>query len=385
MHTKLKKGLLAFFLVVLLMPFTEQWLNFIHGAPVFGVFAYAPDVEFSFENWWNGTYQDGKTKYLNDFTGFRPDMLRLNNQVDYTLFNKLHFQYGIMGRAGTVWDQLYIDAYLGRDYIGHDTILSKLTKLKKVQDTLAAMGKTFVLVHPPSKAFFMPENLPENQAKLPRGATNFDVINKVADSLGINQINFGAWLTDQKRVSKEVLYSKQGIHWTLYGATLAVDSFVRYIEIKRNISMPHITIAKIDHDKFPRETDADIGQQLNLAIPVEGEIYSYPDLVYPDENRKSKPKAIYIGDSFTFQWNILGVLNHINADWQIWYYFNTVCNNNYYYGHQYAPRVKEINWIAELEKADYIVLMNTTKNLPTFGDRFIEMAYEHYYGKGGVK
>ncbi len=380
MNSKTKKGLLIFFLAVLAMPFAEQCLNFIHSAPVYGAYNAAPDPEFSFENWWAGTYQDGKNKYINDNAGFRSDLLRINNQLDYSLFNKLHFEYGVMGTHGCVWDQLYINAYTGKDYIGHDKILGKMLKLKKIQDTLAALGKTLVFIQPASKAFFYPEYLPLAEQQYKRGPTNLETFVEVADSLDLNQIDFNAWLVSMKGKTKELLYGKQGIHWSIYGSALAEDSLVKYIERKRHISMPHITWDKIDHDKFARETDDDIGRQLNLVVPIEGDVYSYPLWRYPDEDKKTKPKAIYIGDSFLFQWTCLDMYDHVNSDWQVWFYFTTLCNKNFKYGHPFAPKVQEMDWFSELNKADYIVLMNTAKNLPTLGDGFIEQAYDRYFG-----
>ncbi len=379
MKEHIKKGLFVLLMVVLLGPMAEQSTNFIHTLKLSGAFVLTEEPKFSFEDWWEGKFQEAKTKSLNDQVGFRPDFIRINNQIDYTLFSKLHFFYGILGRNATLWDGAYIDAYQGNDYIGHDSILKQALKFRKLQDTLQKLGKTLVMIHAPNKGFFYPENLPDNRINLFRGPTNIADYTKIADSLGINMIDFNSWFSKIKNSSPEILYPRQGIHWSMYGAALAADSLVKYLENIRKEPLQHFTWNKVDHDINPRYTDNDLSNALNLIVPACVENFAYPQMVFPHEEKAHKNKVIYIGDSFLCQWYYSGILDNINEKWDIWFYFRTVCNPMHAYGEPNAPIVKDIDWMSELLKADCIILLYTPFNIPQYGSGFIEKAYSIFF------
>ncbi len=366
-------------LLVLIAPIAEQCTNFIHTLKLPGSFVIASEPEFSFEDWWEGKFQKDKSKSLNDQVGFRPDFIRINNQIDYTLFNKIHTSYGILGKNKTLWDDAYIDAYMGYVFLGHDSILRKAYKLKKIQDTLQKLGKTLVLVHAPNKAFFYPEYLPEKRTNKKRYPNNLETYTKIADSIGINQIDFNAWFMKLKKTSKEILYTRQGIHWSIFGAALGADSLIKYFEHIRDEPMQHIAWHTIDHSTTPRYGDDDLGAGLNLISPICVENMAYPQIIYPKSDSAHKPKIIFIGDSFLGQFVYLGIMNNIYREWNIWYYFKSICNNQNTFGDNNAKKIKEINWKVEILKSDCIVLLYTAFNLPHLGDGFIEQSYDYFY------
>ncbi len=96
METKIKKGLLLFIVVILLLPLLQHSFSIIVSGPLNGLYAEVPDTAFSLKKWLNGSYQHQKELYLNEKTGFRPDMVRLNNQIDFSLFDKCHSGWTIL-------------------------------------------------------------------------------------------------------------------------------------------------------------------------------------------------------------------------------------------------------------------------------------------------
>ena len=385
MQEKIKKGLFIFLLLIILAPLAEQSTNFIHSMKLSGAYITALEPEFNFEDWWSGKFQEAKSKSLNDQVGFRPDFVRINNQIDYSLFSKLHFSYGVLGKNNTIWDGAYIDAYQGYDFIGHDTILKRAYKLKKVQDTLQKLGKTLVLVNAPNKAFFYPEYLPENRIHNERLSTNEETYVKIADSIGLNQIDFNGWFIQLRKTSKEILYTRQGIHWSTFGSALGADSLIKYLENIRKEPMQHIAWNVIEHSTTPRFVDNDLASTTNLITPICVENMAYPQIIYPNSTTAHKPKIIFIGDSFLCQFLCLGIMDNIYQDWNIWFYFRTLCNNQNPYGDPNAKKIKDIDWKADLMKTDCIVLLYTAFNLPHLGDGFIEQSYDYFYPQNQAK
>src|ERR1035437_3392949 len=90
MENKIKSCIFTFLFIIMLLPALQQNSSFFKSRQLFGYFNIAPDMECSWRKWWEGAYQKGKGDYLNDHFGFRPEVLVVNNQLDYSLFNKYH-------------------------------------------------------------------------------------------------------------------------------------------------------------------------------------------------------------------------------------------------------------------------------------------------------
>lgn len=378
MERKIKNLLCCLIFLVLFLPLLQQNFSFITSGRLYGWFTTAPDADFSWEKWFDGSYQLAKTKYCNDNVGFRPDMIRLGGQLDYTLFTKFRSNSIILGNDQSILTPEFIDPYIGKDYLGETIIAETARKLKAIQDTLAHLGKSMVLVYSPCKAYYYADNIPDEYKKLRKGPDNYQTWLKVAGSMGINQIDFNAWFLQLKKTNKELLFPKQGYHWSVYGALITADSIARYIERARNIHMPHPVWSKIEHTRKSRYSDNDLALTLNLIYPVCNEVFSYPEVTYQVSSTTVKPRIIYIGDSFLFQWDTDGFMDNANTDWQIWYYFNELYKTNDPPGETHHP-TSETDWIKTLENADCLVIMYTPHNLYEIGNGFIEKAYEHFY------
>src|ERR1035437_6178867 len=161
MRNNIKKGLFVFIFIILLLPFAEQNFPFIKSGQLLGYFTNAPDVTFSSTKWLDGSYQKEKGDFYNDHTGFRPDLIRLNSQIDFSLFNKPSYGGTVVGKENCLYFDNYIYAYYGKDFMGYNYLFEKSLKLKAIQDTLTKMGKTFVLVYSPCKASYFREYIPE--------------------------------------------------------------------------------------------------------------------------------------------------------------------------------------------------------------------------------
>ena len=151
--------MLVVLFTVLAAPLIQHYFPFITSGPLYGFNADAPDEVFNWDKWWDGSYQEKKGRYLNDHIGFRADLIRLNNQLDYSLLNKLHSWKVVEGKDHYLFMDTYINGYYGRDYVGYTAILEKLVKLKALSDTFERLGKSLILIHAPAKEFMYPENI----------------------------------------------------------------------------------------------------------------------------------------------------------------------------------------------------------------------------------
>ena len=377
MDNKAKNCVLIFLFTILFLPMLQKAFPFIKSGPLNGEFTIAPDIEFTFKNWFDGSYWDKKSKYINDNMGLRPDLIRLNNQVDYTLFKKIHSEWRLLGNNSCIFQDMYIYSYLGRDFDGYPFILEKVRKLKAIQDTLGKLGKSLIFVHAPCKAFYYPEYFPERYRDTVRCTTNFETYKRIGDSLGLNQVDFNSWFVSMKNKGTELLYPKQGFHWSTYGSLLAADSLIRYMERLRGIHMIHPVWDKIVHTDKAHDKDDDIAKSMNLIWPLAKETFSYPEVRYEGDKTAVKPRVIYVGDSFLFQWLDEWVIDNTNSNWQIWYYYSSLVNKDHKPEELYP--MDNYDWVKEIDNSDCIVIMFTSRNLDKMGKNFVEKTYDHFY------
>ncbi len=379
MKKKVKNGLLVFVFAVLLLPLLQQNLQVIDSGRLFGYYTNTADTSFSLVGWFGGTYQAREAIFLNDHMGFRPDLLRLNGQIDYSVFQKMDYG-GVIGSDNYLYYTDYINAYYGKDFQGYEKLHKKMKMLKDIQDTLACLGKSLIMVYAPDKAWYYSEHIPQNLIVLNRKPNNYKTSACMGDSLGINQIDLNKWFLTLKDTTKELLYSKQGIHWTNYGSILGGDSIIKYIEALQHIHMPHPEWLRVLHTTQARVPDRDIGNLLNLIFPIANETYCYPELFYTTDSTTTKPNFIFVGDSYCVNLILTGVMQHMSREWQFWFGFQSVFNKDNYKTGVYL-HIDTYDWKSELNKADCIVVLNTPMNAFNLGGGFIDSAYNYYYPK----
>jgi len=378
MNDKIKGRLFILLLGILLLPVVQHSFHLFGDARLYGNYTVAPDVDFSTDKWWSGEYWDRKSKYINDAVGFRPVMIKVNNQLNFSLFNRLPINIPTP-IDNCLFFSGFSRSYSGQDFIGWRRINGSVKKLKAIQDTLGKLGKSLILVYAPGKDFFYPEYAPVGDQNPHHKPTNYSVYAKMTDSFGINQVDFNAWFLAIKGKTKDQLFTRQGIHWSMYGATLAADSIVRYMEKLRHIKMPHPVWTKVEHTRKARYYDDDVAQCFNLIFPYMREVYSYPEVSYPKGEGIVKPRVIYIGDSFAELWIFQHFMDYTDADWRYWYYFKDVWER-YDQDESRSKRTLSGNeWIEGINYADCIILMYSPSTLNYLGNGFIEKAYDHYF------
>lgn len=380
MAKKIKIGLFILLLGVLWLPLLQKNIPFIDGGgKLGGYYVAAPDVDATWKTWFNGDFQQQKNKFYNDHVGFRPFLLKLHSQMNYSLFQKLDYGGTTLGSNNYLFYDNYIDAYNGKDFVGQAPLREKIRKIKALQDTLARQGKTLIVVYAPCKAWFYPEYFPRWK-KMPRNDSNnnYKTLVRIGDSAGINQTDINRWYLSLKDTNREALYPKLGIHWSNYGSILGADTIIRYIERLRQIKMPHPKWTKVIHTTEARQPDNDMANTLNLFFPLAKETYCYPELYYTNDSGITKPKLIFVGDSYTINLIRTGVLNNISKEWQFWFGFKNVMNKDNYDAWEYI-KMENYNWKGELDKADCIIILNTPMNMNNLGNGFVEAAYDYYY------
>jgi len=369
----LRKLLFVFLLGMLLIPWVQNKLKIVEVSPLKGAIKLNTPSYFSFSTWLSGDYQNQKEKYLNESFGFRNICVRLNNQIAFNLFHEAKANGVVIGKENYLYEENYIKAYYGRDFIGNDSINHRMERLKFISDTLKKLHKNIIIVFAAGKGSFFPEYFPD-QYKSEKSITNHDIYIKVAHDMGLNYIDFNTYFVNNKNKSKYKLYPKYGIHWSFYGEYLAADSIIKYIEHLRSITMPHLYWNTIAVEPAQGD-DYDIGNGMNLLFNFKPDSLAYPTLQYQSDSGKTKPSAIVISDSFFWGMFNFGIFKAF-SDSHFWYY------NKQIYPEYYQSQLEtdQVNIKDEIAKHDVFIIMATEATLPSLGWGFIEKTYNMFKG-----
>ncbi|HEY9114980.1 MAG TPA: hypothetical protein VIN10_09770 [Bacteroidales bacterium] len=342
--------------------------------PLKGAITEPEKATFSFSGWFSGDYQEKEETYLNESFGFRSWFIRINNQIAFSLFNKAKANGVIIGKENYLYEDNYIKAYYGTDFIGKDSIEQRMQRLKFLQDTLGKLDKSLIMVFAAGKGSFYPEFFPEEKKK-EKGLTNYEVYVEIAKNLHLNFIDFNDYFLKNKKTSAYPLYPQFGIHWSYYGTCLAADSMIRYIEKLRNIDMPNLYWDEIEIENA-HGTDVDIADGMNTLFNPRTFKMAYPKIQFQADSGKVKPSILVIADSYYWGMYNFGISSLFSTS-HFWFYNNQVYPESF----QNPINTSQINLKEQIEQHDIIIILATEATLPGFGWGFIEDAYKFFNGK----
>ena len=384
MKNKIKAGILGVLLLVLLLPMLNQVSGIVKSGPLNGDVQLATDTAFTWQGWWDGSYQKQKEAYLNDQTGFRPDLVRLNNQIDYSIFRKLHAREVVIGKDQYLYEQGYISAYYGREFAGYNHHAENLYKLLLVRDTLLKAGKKLFIVFAPSKARIYPEFIPDYLRSTLPHSSNYETMVRICDSLKLPYLDFNSCFRAIKEKTSYPLFGRKGTHWTHTGSDIAADTFNHYLAAVTGKPVPEISWddKETERTNTARGFDDDIDKGINLIWPLREDTFYYHKLHFEAGNPQERPRVIFISDSFFWSWLNSQVPQHCYKDWEFWYYFNELWTERSINGEEQSGHEADNRWMERLQKTDVVVLMYGELNLADIGSSFIDKAYKAFYEKG---
>lgn len=370
----IKQFLFSAILLCFVVMAVQQKIKFKFEYPLAGAITLSEKPVFSFKSWFDDSFQNQYQKYVNEHFGFRNYFVRLNNQIAFSFFNKAKANGVIIGKENYLYEENYIKAYYGLDSISNDSIATRLTKLKFVQDTLKKLNIDLILIYAPGKAAYLPEYIPDNKIPIHRFQTNYERYIDYSKKIGINFIDYHQYFNSLKSATPNPLYPKYGIHWSSYGRDLVIDSLVRYIEQVRGIDLNDVSFSSPVLSDSLRESDNDIGDAMNLLFKLKPDLMAYSKATFENNPSKVKPQLLAIADSYWWSIFNTGVSETVFSNGKFWFYNEQVVTEM-----ETTPTItSQLNLKSEIQSRDIILLLVTDANLPHIGWGFIENAYRLY-------
>ncbi|MBL0309946.1 MAG: hypothetical protein IPP77_09790 [Bacteroidetes bacterium] len=371
-QNKFKSWLLATFLILLWAPIVQDNLHIFKGGALKGAYTLPDNVNFDFKIWFTRDYADKKDEYLSSCFGFRPDFVRLHNQLKYWAFKLASSNNVIIGKENYLYEQHYIDEYFGTSFIGEEKIVQNVRDLKELQDSLSVRGIFMFTFFAPGKGSFYPEFIPNRAVKPKQPNTNYSAYISTCQKAGINYVDCKAWFMAMKDTSRYRLFPKGGVHWSYYGDMLAFDSLVHYVEGKTGKDLPDLKLDSIQVRFTPMKRDYDAGDGLNLIFPLFKDTLAYP---HYSVNWKDKDQMASLTIADSYYWEMyMSLAPQVFSEVNFWYYFNDFVSKN---GHT-ANKHDMKDFICQHQ---VVCLMYTDAGLANFGSGFIQSALYQFKEK----
>ena len=375
MHARTKNILLLIILLVISLPLLQEYVLHIPEKPLEGVFADEERPVLTYSSWMDEQFQAISEIWVKARTGFHPSLIRLNNQMNYTLFHKPRSQGVTRGKGGQLYEYDYIRAWMGKDYVGEEFFDRRLHKFSFLQKYLKdSLDIDLVLVLEPGKASVYPEDIPDRFRKEYTGKSNYSYICQKSDELGIQHIDFNRYFIDIKDTSPYPVLPPQGTHWSEFMALKVADSLLRYIEFLRGIEIPDIIIDSVVTSHELKGTDDDISKSMNLMFTLEHPPMPYPVYHFEKIPGSVKPKVLTLADSY--YWNIYHsrIPDSLYAENAFWYFYEHVFHDSI----EDKGKVWEVNVRKAVEAQDVIFLMMTERFCFKFDRGFVDDLYSFY-------
>lgn len=368
----LQKVIFYIILLILILPLIQMQFKIFNKNELKGAITKIERPEFSLETWFNEVYQNNYEKYVNQNFGGRNRLIRINNQIAFSIYKIAKANGVIIGKDNYLFESNYIKAYYGDDFVGKKKIENNIIKLKEIQDTLNHYNTKILVILAAGKGSFYHEYIPD-KFKKPKTLTNMEFYEETLEKYNIDHIDFNSFFQSAKDTSRYPLYPKTGIHWSVFGVHYVIDSISKYIEKNSNIDLPDMQWNNIDLTDDYLYTDVDIEEGMNLLFSLSNFPMAYPDVKVNSKN-KVKPKLITISDSFFWKMFSSGLAGKYFSDIQFWFYYKE--------NHSNKPMIEltSVDKKKEIENTDIIILLATEATLPGFAWGFIDETYETYYG-----
>lgn len=353
----------------------EKWHPF-HLKPLGGVTYETERPVLSLKKFASGQYQRDAEQYSRANFGFREWAIRIYNQAVFSLFHQTTNRFVVMGKDGsTFFEESYIISYTGETYLGEKKIQDNTRQLKLIQELLRAKGTTMLPVFVLGKASYYPELIPDNYIAKRHETNNYQEYLKAFEQQGVEMLDFNRYFCERKGTEAHPIYCNLSAHWTVYAASQAVDSLVRYMEGKTQQTQAHFHITGFDTN-YLMDQDDDLYRMMNLLLPMKHNTIDQPQFSYTEGY---KPRVLTISDSYwwtVWAWNV-ALPQNLFSDGGFWFYNKTV-----YPERSPIQNVESIDYKQEIESQEFVLLVCTeaTNHLWPYGftERYLS-AYDNVF------
>ncbi|HHG84209.1 MAG TPA: hypothetical protein ENJ82_05610, partial [Bacteroidetes bacterium] len=254
---RLKTVAFTLLLSMLFLPVVQEWTGVFPSGKLAGVENHQDTIPLRLATWMSGEFQQNFEVRHYGWMGFRNSMVRLRNQLDYSLLGE-NYRSIMIGEGGELVRRGSMEAMRGLNFIGQDKIDYHASHTALLQRHFAARGVRMLVVITPSKLRCMPEILPEYALF----ANPDNHYNRYLEAFGqekVDYLNLTSILKEKIAENRYRIFPRTGTHWTDIGAFYGIEFIAQEMEKRGGKTLPPMRFLRPQASLNMRDTDADAG------------------------------------------------------------------------------------------------------------------------------
>ena len=350
------------------------------GGDLKGVTIDEPRPGLSLQGWLTREFQDQFSKWFNQSYGARSFLVRMGNQLNYSLFNKSYMNTPsmIIGHHGQLYEIPYIDEYCGpRPTMPLSLMETRVQEIADLQYLLARKGVTFLLLITPSKAAMYPEYIPSNLCHAaPSSKRGYDNFIPLLEKHHVNYVDGHVITQRATQIDKTPLFCQGSSHWNYLGAYYTVRVLIETLNGLLNRKAGGLGLEAVNVDHTPTGSDKDLAELLNLFFPPFDYVVPHP-VISRKGGTEDLGRAVIVGTSFN--WIPIDLFNTHQVFKQIdFFYYYTLALHSFPGQRSLPIDVGKIDWENIILTSDVIILeVNEIDVTTEYASAFVSDALQH--------
>jgi alginate O-acetyltransferase complex protein AlgJ len=270
----------AFCALLLALPLTSAWnlaiapshpgLAIQIGPKLGGVTRDAP-VTLTWSSLRDHSFQKAVSARVTDAMAIRPLLIRINNEIRFSVFGELTAPQVIRGANGHLIERSYLDEYCARTEDQPAAFAADIIpKLLDIQNYYRSHGGIFVYLVTPSKAAHLPEYFVDRVPcpSTPAARTQFvpRYVNLLRQA-GIDVVDTASLIHALKGHYEVELFPQGGVHWNDIGGAQAVTAVVDDINRQAGRQLVPPFTFTYTLSGVTSGVDRDLADLLNVLFP----------------------------------------------------------------------------------------------------------------------
>lgn len=291
----------VFFLLLCFPVLFGVWVD--RAMPLSGVSAQQEAPTLTWHGIFDGSYQESLGSYLREKLPGRSGLIRLRNQLIYTLFGTTSNSNIVIGNDESLFEPEYLNYWFNVDGAGQmteeeaDELVGKLLAL----DTLMREhGKKLYLFITPAKTRFFAAQAPDFYQQYD-GDTEphmYDTFTEKLQQTDLLVFDSVQYISELPQGYAYPLWYPTGIHWSRALGSTVAQALNVYLRESSGYDMGQISFSYAPTNT-PEAPDADLYSTLNLLLPP-GETY-YQVTAQVEQAGNEHPNVFVRGGSFMGQ------------------------------------------------------------------------------------
>lgn len=379
-RTLIVRGFLVIFMGITLMPLAFYMTGLSFGK-LTGHSASSQNVPFGLSHYLDGSFQRSIEEKFERHAGIQSMLVRLDNQLNYSVFNQLSSRYDsqlILGTDNSILERSYLpgaNRVRAPNYRALGVLADKLERLNK---KLSARGASFLFIISPSKLSFDTEVIPPEYRIA--GATMrpdaYDYFLPLLRSREVPFFDSPRFLRELPDHERSLVFSRGGTHWSEFGACKVTSAMLKQLSALRGASLVELGCTISGYRNTPAAMDQDVLRLANLLFPWrllrQARFPKVKLETYAGEHVE-KPRIFIEGTSFC--WPILRRLEKGRAAASLSFFYYSRGFFTFPGKHRVLNELVGAAWQRAFAEADIVAIEINQSAIEDAGHGFIDAAF----------